>query len=120
MPDQPPIIKEATAKTKFSCPSCGGEAPWNPANKLLLRPFCGTASLASVELTAAGGEKIIEHDLVAALRGIPDSARGWQAAKTSVKCQSCQAISVFDATSSEFDVRRRRGAAERTDEKFLG
>jgi ribosomal protein S27E len=23
--------------------------------------------------------------------------RGWQAAKTSVKCQSCQAISVFDA-----------------------
>ena len=30
------------------------------------------------------------------MRGIPDSARGWQAAKTSVKCQSCQAISVFD------------------------
>jgi len=40
---------------------------------------------------------IVEHDLVAALRAIPDSARGWQAAKTSVRCQSCQAISVFDA-----------------------
>ena len=35
---------------------------------------------------------------MAALRGLPDSARGWQADKTAVKCQSCQAISVFDAT----------------------
>jgi hypothetical protein len=39
---------------------------------------------------------IVEHDLVAALRGIPDSQRGWAAEKVSVKCQSCQAISVFD------------------------
>ena len=31
-----------------------------------------------------------------ALRAIPDDARGWQAKKISVKCQSCQAISVFD------------------------
>ncbi|HVV73038.1 MAG TPA: zinc ribbon domain-containing protein, partial [Verrucomicrobiae bacterium] len=36
------------------------------------------------------------HDLVSALRGIPDSKRGWQAQKISVRCQSCQAISVFD------------------------
>jgi Zn finger protein HypA/HybF involved in hydrogenase expression len=98
MPDQPPPIKQATAKTKFSCPSCGGESQWNPAKKLLICPFCGTTSPANVELTTSGEEKIVEHDLVAALRGIPDSARGWQAAKTSVKCQSCQAISVFDAT----------------------
>ena len=100
MPDQPPppIIKEATASKKFSCPSCGGEAQWNPAKKLLVCPFCGTTSPAQAELTATGEEKIVEHDLVAALRGIPDSARGWQADKTSVKCQSCQAISVFDAT----------------------
>jgi hypothetical protein len=27
---------------------------------------------------------------------VPDSQRGWQAKKTSVRCQSCQAISVFD------------------------
>jgi hypothetical protein len=97
MPDQPPI-KEATAQKKFSCPSCGGEAQWNPAKKLLICPFCGTTSPAQTELNAGGEEQIVEHDLVAALRGIPDSARGWQAAKTSVKCQSCQAISVFDAT----------------------
>ena len=99
MPDQPPpIIKQATAQKKFSCPSCGGEAQWNPTKKLLVCPFCGTTSPAQAELTATGDEKIVEHDLVAALRGIPDSARGWQAAKTSVKCQSCQAISVFDST----------------------
>jgi hypothetical protein len=50
-----------------------------------------------VELDAAGMEVIKELDLVTALRGIPDNQRGWQANKTSVKCQSCQAISVFDA-----------------------
>ena len=91
-------MPEATAQKKFSCPSCGGEAQWNPAKKLLVCPFCGTTSPAQAELSATGDEQIVEHDLVAALRGIPDSARGWQAAKTSVKCQSCQAISVFDAT----------------------
>ncbi|MFO1487460.1 MAG: zinc ribbon domain-containing protein [Verrucomicrobiota bacterium] len=98
MPNQPPIIGQATAQKKFSCPACGAEAQWNPAKKALVCPFCGTTSPANVELTGFGEEKIIEHDLVAALRGIPDSARGWQANKTSVKCQSCQAISVFDAT----------------------
>ena len=40
---------------------------------------------------------IVEHDLAQALRSIPDSARGWDARKTSVRCQSCHAISVFDA-----------------------
>ncbi|HTI98844.1 MAG TPA: hypothetical protein VL527_08145 [Dongiaceae bacterium] len=98
MADQPPINKQATAIKKFSCPSCGGTAEWNPARKLLICPFCGTTSPAQAELTATGAEQIVEHDLVATLRGVPDSARGWDAAKTSVKCQSCQAISVFDAT----------------------
>jgi hypothetical protein len=90
-------MPEATAQKKFSCPSCGGESQWNPARKALICPFCGTVSPAQVELTASGHEEIVEHDLVAALRGIPDSQRGWQADKISVKCQSCQAISVFDA-----------------------
>jgi len=92
-------MPEATAQKKFSCPSCGGESQWNPAKKALICPFCGTVSPAQVELTATGSEVIVEHDLVAALRGIPDSQRGWQAAKKSVKCQSCQAISVFDAAN---------------------
>ena len=36
-----------------------------------------------------------ELDLAAALSALPKSERGWQTATRSVKCQSCQAISVF-------------------------
>jgi len=89
-------MSEATARKKFSCPACGGEARWDPARKELVCPFCGTTSLAQMELNAAGEEVIREHDLAAALRALPDEQRGWQAQKTSVRCQSCQAISVFD------------------------
>ena len=89
-------MPDATAQKKFSCPSCGGEAQWNPAKKAIVCPFCGTVSPAQAELSTTGAEVIVEHDLVAALRGIPDEQRGWQAEKVSVKCQSCQAISVFD------------------------
>lgn len=97
MSNPPPIYGEATAQKKFSCPACGAEAQWNPAKKALICPFCGTTSPAQIELTASGEERIVEHDLVSALRGVPDEQRGWQAKKTSVRCQSCQAISVFDA-----------------------
>ena len=89
-------MEDLLAQKKFSCPACGAEAQWNPAKKALVCPFCGTTSPAQIELNEAGKEVIVEHDLVAALRGIPDSQRGWQAKKTSVRCQSCQAISVFD------------------------
>ncbi len=89
-------MAEATAQRKFSCPACGAEAQWNPAKQALICAFCGTTSPAQVQLNASGEQIIKENDLVAALRAIPDSARGWQAKKTSVRCQSCQAISVFD------------------------
>ena len=89
-------MSEATAQKKFSCPACGGEAQWNPAKQALVCPFCGQTSPAQVELSPSGEQVIVEHDLVAALRGIPDDQRGWQAQKVSVRCQSCQAISVFD------------------------
>jgi hypothetical protein len=89
-------MAEAVAQKKFSCPACGGEAQWNPAKQALVCPFCGTVSPAQAQLTPSGQQVIVEHDLVAALRGIPDSRRGWQAEKIAVKCQSCQAISVFD------------------------
>lgn len=89
-------MPEATAQKKFACPACGAEAEWNPAKQALICAFCGTTSPAQVELNASGEEVIKEHDLVAALRAVPDSARGWEAKKTSVRCQSCQAISVFD------------------------
>ncbi len=90
-------MPEAVAQKKITCPACGGEAQWNPAKKALICSFCGTISPAQAELTATGEEVIVEHDLVSALRGIPDARRGWQANKTAVRCQSCQAISVFDA-----------------------
>jgi hypothetical protein len=90
-------MPEAIARKKFTCPSCGAEAQWNPEKKALICPFCGTTSPAKIELTPAGDEVIVEHDLVSALRGMPDEQRGWQAQKISVRCQSCQAISVFDA-----------------------
>jgi len=90
MPDQ-----NATAREKYACPACGADAHWNPAKRALVCPFCGTESPATLE-TRGDDTIIVEHDLVAALRGVPDSQRGWQTAKVSVKCQSCQAISVFD------------------------
>ena len=87
---------EAIAQQKFSCPACGGEARWDPGKKALVCAFCGTTSPAQVQLSATGEQVIVEHDLIHALRAIPDDQRGWQAKKISVKCQSCQAISVFD------------------------
>ena len=86
----------ASAGQKFHCPACGAEANWNPAKQALICPFCGVASPATLQ-TGGAGTLIVEHELAAVLRAMPDSARGWQAAKISVRCQSCQAISVFDA-----------------------
>lgn len=85
----------ATARAKFNCPACGGEAQWNPAKHALICPYCGTESPAEL-LVRDDTTVIVEHGLAEALRAIPDTARGWQAEKTSVQCQSCRAISVFD------------------------
>jgi ribosomal protein S27E len=88
-------MSEITARSKFSCPACGAEAQWNPAKQALVCPFCGTVAPMKEPVEGAA---IVEHDLVAALRSIPDEDRGWQTEKKSVKCQSCQAITVFDPT----------------------
>jgi Zn finger protein HypA/HybF involved in hydrogenase expression len=94
-PGPGPDAANAVARQKFACPACGAEAHWNPGKQALVCPFCGTESPASLQ-TRGGETLVVEHDLVAALRSIPDDKRGWQATKVSVKCQSCQAISVFD------------------------
>jgi DNA-directed RNA polymerase subunit RPC12/RpoP len=85
-------MAELLARDKYHCPACGADAHWDPAKQALVCPFCGTVSPA--EITPEG--KIREHDLVAALRGIPQDQRGYNTARVSVKCQSCQAISSFD------------------------
>jgi hypothetical protein len=90
MTDAPP---ETAALAKFACPACGGEAIWNPARQKLVCPFCGTESPARIDASGT----VVEHDLAAALRSLPDDARGWQADKRLVRCQSCNAISVLDA-----------------------
>jgi ribosomal protein S27E len=86
-------MSEVRARDKFSCPACGGEAKWNPAKRALVCPYCGTVSPAKLP---EGGGEIEEHDLVTALRNIDGEQRGWSAEKKSVRCQSCEAISVFD------------------------
>lgn len=89
------VESSATARQKFQCPACGADAHWNAAKQALVCPFCGTESPATLQRHGVD-TVIVEHDLVAALREIPDSARGWRTAKVAVRCQSCQAISVFD------------------------
>ncbi|HEY3555020.1 MAG TPA: zinc ribbon domain-containing protein, partial [Casimicrobiaceae bacterium] len=84
----------ADARAKFACPACGGEAVWNPARQALVCPFCGTVSPARIDDAGA----IVEHDLAAALRALPDSARGFLPDARQVRCQSCNAISVLDAS----------------------
>ncbi|MBI4664281.1 MAG: zinc ribbon domain-containing protein [Verrucomicrobia bacterium] len=86
-------MSEATALKKFHCPACGAEAHWNAGQQALVCPYCGTT--APGRLDESTGE-ISEHDLVSALRQYAKDHRGWQAEKKSVRCQSCQAISVFD------------------------
>jgi hypothetical protein len=90
-------VSEIQAQKKFECPACGAEARWDPGKESLICPFCGTTSPAQVQITSTGEQVVQEHDLATALRGLSDDRRGWQAQKTSVQCQSCQAISVFDA-----------------------
>jgi ribosomal protein L37AE/L43A len=86
---------EVKARVKHTCPACGGEAVWNPGKQVLACAFCGTVVPGKEDADAG---QIIEHDLAAALRGIPDTQRGWGVQKQQVKCQSCHAISVFDAS----------------------
>ena len=82
-----------TALEKHPCPACGAQAEWNPGKQKLVCPFCGTES--PYHVTASGA--IEELDLVRALREMPEDLRGWQSDKRTVQCQSCKAVSVFDA-----------------------
>jgi hypothetical protein len=84
---------EVVALKKFHCPACGAEAQWNPGKQALVCPYCGMVSPAQID--KATGE-IVEHDLVSALRDYAQERRGWKTDRISVKCQSCQAISVFE------------------------
>jgi hypothetical protein len=84
---------ELSALQKHSCPACGAQAEWNPGKQMLVCPFCGTESPYTIDRETG---KVVERDLVTALRELPDEERGWQTATRSVQCQSCRAVMVFD------------------------
>ncbi len=83
---------ELIATHKFPCPECGGEAVWNAKKQALICPYCGVES--QVELTD-DASLIKEHDLLSALGQSPEKDQEWSNERVSVKCQSCQAISLF-------------------------
>jgi len=92
---------DVKALEKHPCPACGGQSVWNPTKQMLVCPFCGTSTpqTSSGQRKLNSGESnevILEHDLVTALRNIPDEKRGWQVERISVRCQHCDAVSVFD------------------------
>jgi hypothetical protein len=82
-----------TAQEKHACAACGAQAEWNPAKGTLVCSFCGTEAPFTVD---PGTGALVEHDLVRALREIPDADRGWLVETRTVQCQSCKAVSVFD------------------------
>ena len=84
---------QVTALDKHECPACGAQAEWNPAKQKLICPFCGTESPYQIDRELG---KIVELDLVKALRELPEEDRGWQTERRSVQCQSCRAVMVFD------------------------
>lgn len=84
--------EEQSALKKFACPACGAEARWTPAKQALICPYCGTESPAEL---ADDGQSVKENDLARALRNLPADQRDWQAERKTVRCQSCNAISLF-------------------------
>ena len=88
-------MAEVSALKKHPCPECGGDAEWNAAKQALACPYCGT-----IVPWADGedplGAAIVEHDLETALASSSQVDHGLMAETKSVKCESCQAISIFD------------------------
>ena len=89
-------MAEVSALRKHPCPECGGDAEWDASKKALACPYCGTV-LPWSDGEDPMGAAIVEHDLKEALASIVPAERGLKAEKKSVKCESCQAISIFDA-----------------------
>lgn len=93
------MAEVAAALRKHPCPECGGDAVWNASKQALGCPYCGHV-FPWQPGEAAIGAVIQEHDLVTALREVPERDRGWLEKKQTVQCQSCRAIMVFDAERS--------------------
>jgi hypothetical protein len=90
-------VSSVTALGKRPCSDCGGELEWIPAKQALACPFCGFVPKEQPK-SAADVAGIIEHDLEKALGDTSNEKRGYGTETIKVKCQSCDAISVFEAT----------------------
>jgi Zn finger protein HypA/HybF involved in hydrogenase expression len=88
-----PMTTQIAALAKHECPACGAKAEWNPSTQKLMCPFCGTESPYAIDREQG---RVVEVDLVKALRELPEEERGWQIERRSVQCQSCRAVMVFD------------------------
>lgn len=88
-------MSAVTALGKRPCPDCGGEMEWNAAKQAIACPYCGfiPREQPSQRPTPAG---IVEHDLEKTLAGTGDDHRGYGIEAVKVKCQACNAISVFE------------------------
>ena len=90
-------MADITALRKHPCPECGGDAEWSASKQALVCPYCGTV-IPWTPGKDTPGETIREHELASALRSAGLETRDWRFEKREVKCQSCQAISVFEAS----------------------
>ena len=84
---------QLTALEQHDCPACGAQAEWDPGRRELVCPYCSTVVPYERDEETGG---IREIDLVATLRSMPDELRGWKTERKTVRCQSCNAVSVFD------------------------
>ena len=63
-----------TAEQKHACAACGAQAEWNPAKGMLVCSFCGTEAPFVVDPNTGA---LVEHDLVKALREMPEMNNGF-------------------------------------------
>jgi Zn finger protein HypA/HybF involved in hydrogenase expression len=77
---------EQTEVTK--CPSCGGNAVFDPTSGALKCPFCGSER--AIEMTQ---HNTIEHDFLQALE---QEDHSWDDEKRVFKCSNCGAETLFD------------------------
>ena len=90
-------MSSVTALGKHPCSDCGGEMEWNAVKQVLACPYCGFVPLEQPR-SGTDAAVIVEHDLAKALAETGDEKRGYGSETVKVKCQSCQAISVFEVT----------------------
>jgi ribosomal protein S27E len=88
-------VSSVTALGKRPCPDCAGELEWNAAKQVLACPYCGFVPKEQPK-NGADATGIVEHDLEKALGETSSEKRGYGTETIKVKCQSCQAISVFE------------------------